>query len=425
MRPPAIAVWGHFHGRNLGDDLVVSVLLDAARRRRPNARILTISLSPEDARRRHGVDALPINPHELPGDDRLAHADVPRSRLRRTAHRIPGAPSAFRYVQALSAIAAELRFLPKAWRQLRGVDLLVVAGSGQLLDAFGIWQHPYTVFRWAVLARLRGTATAFPSVGAGPLRRASSRWMVRTAVKWSQFVSVRDEHSRTVLTEIGVTRPLPVAPDMAWAYEPRAAAVGTRDGGPPVVGLNAMPHWDPRFWGDGGDAAGYAAYVTKLTDVVASLLDENYRVAIFSSQLIADRLVADDLRAALAARGITDQAGLSWRFDGVTDVDDLLEVLSECTYVVASRFHVVLLALFLGIPTVGLAYHAKTRELLERVGRPDDVLDIESFEPDDVLRLLRHLREEDGEAGRAELRATAARLGAEVEAQFDAFLPRP
>ena len=420
MPPPAIAVWGHFHGRNLGDDLVVSVLIDAARRRRPGTPIFTLSLSPEDARLRHGVDAWPINPRELPGHDLWEHGDAPRSALRRNVGRIPGAHAAFRFVKTLSAIAAELRFLPRAWRQLRDVDLLVVAGSGQLMDAFGMWAHAYTLFRWAVLARVRGTATALPSVGAGPLRRTLSRRMVRAAVEWARFVSVRDEHSREVLTTIGVSRALPLAPDMAWAYQPTRPTVA--DGSPRVVGVNAMPHRDPRFWGGAGDAAGYEAYVARLTDVIEALLEDGDHVVVFSSQLIADRFVAEDIRASLAARGEADRAGLTWRFDGVVDVGHLVDVMSGCTYVVASRFHTVLLAVALGIPTVGLAYHAKTRELLEQVGRPDDALDIESFAPGDVLRTLRRLREEDGEALRAQLRATAARLRDQVEAQFDAFL---
>ena len=57
-----IAVWGHYHGGNLGDDLVVATIVSAIRRRVDDARVVGISLAPADARIRHGIEAYPINP---------------------------------------------------------------------------------------------------------------------------------------------------------------------------------------------------------------------------------------------------------------------------------------------------------------------------------------------------------------------------
>ena len=62
--PPGstIAVWGHYHGGNLGDDLVVATIVNAIRRRIDNAHVVGISLAPADARTRHAIEGYPINP---------------------------------------------------------------------------------------------------------------------------------------------------------------------------------------------------------------------------------------------------------------------------------------------------------------------------------------------------------------------------
>lgn len=61
-----VGVWGHFHGGNQGDELVVSVVTRAIRARLPDAEIVAISNAPADTPRRHRVAALP----KAPGDER-------------------------------------------------------------------------------------------------------------------------------------------------------------------------------------------------------------------------------------------------------------------------------------------------------------------------------------------------------------------
>ena len=57
-----IAVWGHYHGHNLGDEMVVSTIVSAVRRRRPLAEIVGVSMTTGDTVARHGIKAYPINP---------------------------------------------------------------------------------------------------------------------------------------------------------------------------------------------------------------------------------------------------------------------------------------------------------------------------------------------------------------------------
>jgi polysaccharide pyruvyl transferase WcaK-like protein len=426
---PAIAVWGHFHGRNLGDELVVAVIIDAIRRRVPEAHVLAVSMAPRDAEQRHGVPAVSINPGWTVSSPAVSSAyaggSASRATIKRVARMAPGARRARALVATMGRLLRELPFLVRAYRTVRGVETIVVTGSGQLLDAWrGPWEHPYTTFRWALLARIAGKEMVYPSVGAGPIDGRLSALLIRKSLEWASFVSVRDDHSATVLRSIGVARDLPWCPDMGWAQDFAGLEVARTADGSPLVGVNAMSHEDPRYW-PRGDVGRYRAYLGKVADFVARLLEEGNGVLLFSSQTRSDRLVAEDLRQLLARRELDGHPQLEWAVDDIDSVDDLVRTIARCDYVVAGRFHCVLLPLALGIPALGLAYHPKTHELLEQIGRPERCFDIDSFEVPELVAALERLRAEHGPEERSALHEQAERLRVAVEAQFDAlFGPR-
>jgi polysaccharide pyruvyl transferase WcaK-like protein len=432
--PRSIAIWGHFHGRNLGDDLVVDVIRDAIVDRIPDASVTAISLAPRDTERRHGLPTVPINPRTV--DAAAAGAVAPvtpgasaRGRVRHFVATIPGARRALHALRTLRAAADEVPFTLQSLVALRDVDEIVVAGSGVLLDKWrGPWEHPLTTFRWALAARLAGTKMLFPSVGAGPVESRLGAFLIRKPIDWACYVSVRDEHSASVLHSIGVVREVPVCPDLGWAHR-LAANLRLRGGRDaplhsartaPRVGLNVMSHEDPRYC-PRGDAHRYRAYLEKMAAFVASLLERGNTVSIFSSQTHADRLAAEDLRELLALRELATHPALEWPIREIETVADLDAAIARCDYVVAARFHSLLLPVLLGIPTVGLAYHPKSRALLAQLGRPDRCLGIDDFTADELLEAFERMREVDGTAERRELLLHAERLRRQVEAQFDAL----
>jgi polysaccharide pyruvyl transferase WcaK-like protein len=427
--PRTVAVWGHYHGRNLGDELVVATLVDAIGKRLPQARIVAISIDPPETERRHGVPAFMLNPgritgRSVPADGPGGGAGAPSGRharglVRRLLRNLPGARRLLPAAEGAIRIAREIPFSFRSYRLLRGVDTLVIAGSGQLLDSWrGPWDHPLTTFRWGALARLARTTVLAPSVGAGPIDGRLSAFLIRSALARAAYVSARDADTERVLRNIGMRRPIPVCPDMGWAFPfPPAHRPPPDPVATPRVGVNIMSHEDPRYW-PRGDAGRYQAYIAKMTDFVARLLAES-EVAIFSSQTRSDRLAADDLMAHLEQRGLTGDPRLENCLGSVEEIDELVDVVGGCDYVVAARFHTVLLPFALGIPTLGLAYHPKTVELFAQLGQSDRCLDIDAFDPDELYQAFRRLRADDGPALRTAIHERAADRRAAVEAQFD------
>jgi len=425
QRRPTIAVWGHYHGGNLGDELVVATIVDAIRRRLPAARIVGISMAPEDTRGRYDIEAYLINPGKPQTD---AARVTPQGRAEREplaaiVRGIPGARGLYARAMRARKVVLEVPFMWRSYRLLRSVDLVVVAGSGQLLDEWdGPWLHPYTTFRWAMLARLARVPMLYPSVGAGPIERRLSAFFIRTAVASARYVSVRDQHSARVLHSIGVSRPLEVCPDMGYGLrgevlrDAHVAGETRRDG--QVVGLNVMPHQDPRYW-PRGDARRYDAFIQKMAVFTRWLLENGYRVRLFSSQTRADRRVADDLVHLLEDGRQLDPHRFYSAIDEIDGAEDLVGVIAGCDLVVAGRYHSVLLPLLLDIPVLGLAYNPKTSELLIDAGYPERCLDIDTFSVEGLIEAFRELScEEEAEAHEA-LRHRVAAHRAAVEEQFD------
>lgn len=360
------------------------------------------SLDATDTRRRHGIEAYAITsgPSHVSGRGRILPLRL-----------------AFGLVRRGLALAREPRHLWSSFRALRGMDYLVVAGSGQLLDQWrGPWGHPFTVFKWALLARLTRTSLMIPSVGAGPIDGTLARLFIRTAVNVASYISVRDEGSARVLHAIGVHRSLPVVPDMGFGLPLEAGRAGTRtkpSGTRPVVGVNAMAHANARYWGHGSPAR-YRAYIEKVASVCAGIVRDGADVVLFSSQTVADPATAEDILAALSA----DEVAPHVRFRTVEGHADLIDFIQTCDAVIASRYHSVLLPLRFGIPTIALAYHPKTEYLMRMAGQEEFCLDIDTFDADDLLQRSRTLW-----ANRDEVHAALARqvppLRAAVLDQFD------
>lgn len=386
---------------------MTSLVIDAVRRRQPEREIVGFSLDPEDTRARHGLAA--------------GYGIVSRPPHRSSDGRSPRGWQ--RIVRGLRRRAATLLREPghllRSYRALRDVDELVIAGSGQLLDTWsGFWGHPYTILKWALLARLAHTETLFLSVGAGPLERPLARRAVRYAVEHARYVSVRDSSSALALRAAGVTRPLPVVPDMAFALAPptRPPSEGDR----PRVGVNAMAQYSARYWGT-GDHERYDDYIRKVARLVEATVAGGADVTLFTSQVRADPGTAADVIAELASCGPEVNRHVRWQ--PVADVDGLLSVIAECDEVIASRYHCVLLPLVMGIPTIGLAYHPKTQDLMEMLGLRDYCTSIDSFEPGQTVALLHRLRHHR-QTVRQELAARIPEQQRAVQDQFDRVFPR-
>lgn len=425
--PRRIGILGHVGNGNLGDEAIVDALLRGVRGVIPEAEFIALTIRPADTEARHRIPSFPLrrglaSAHTAPP----AVAPVPsassgvRSRLRR----VPGlgallaaGAAALRW---LGDMAREAAFWGVRYRLMRRVDLLIVAGSNQLSDTYaGAWGFPYTLWAWSAAARLAGARVAFLSVGAGPIRARSSGILIRMALALSSYRSYRDAGSRDAIATLGVPGPHFIAPDLAHGLRPAAApgATATSEGARLIV-INPLPYFDPRSWAD-RDAGVYQRYVGTMAEFAVALRARGYRVRFVPTQLRADPLVIADILGAMERKCGTAE-GLTSLAPVVSNFEDLVAHLSAADFVVAARFHGVLISQMLGKPTVGIVYRRSTRDLMVDVGQGANAIDIEGMTSERLLERLSAL-EGDPEAGeRIQRRLEGYRR--ELEAQYATLL---
>ena len=274
----------------------------------------------------------------------------------------------------MASLPGELKSLFESFFSLKDVNLLVIAGGGQLGDYFeGPWGYPFTICKWCLMARVRKAAVAFLSVGAGPIDSRISKVMLRSALRSANYRSFRDQSSRDLIEQLGVAGRNAVYPDLVHGVDLPIAVTLTR---PKirVVGINPLPYFDARYWAE-DRADVYNRYLENLAVFAVHLIDAGYRVLLFPTQIIADPPVIDDLRRrilSISPKPLED----SLLFPRVSTFDELVNAIEATDLVVACRFHGIIVSLAAGRPVIGLSYNQKTDELMVGMGLGEYVQDI-------------------------------------------------
>jgi polysaccharide pyruvyl transferase WcaK-like protein len=392
---------------NLGDEILFASALGYYRRRLPLARFVAFTMNPADTTQRYQLaDVHPVRPARPP-----LPAGRPPSRglLARIGRSLRW---------RLSTFLRETRFTLHSAVRLRGLDVLVVPGSSQFIDAYGgAWGFPFSLLRWTILARALGVPICYLSMGAEELEQPLSRWMIRRTVAFASYVSVRDPVSRSRLVAQGVRRDLPVTPDLALGYPAPDEARTGGDGN--TVGINPIPYFHPAYW-RAVDEARYRRYLEAMVALTTSVLQRGQRVVLFSTTPWADGVPIQHIYEALG-RTVEPRVLRGVTRPDVKTLEDLWAVLAQVDRVVASRYHGAALALLLRKPVVAVSYEQKTTDLMAAHGLRQYAIPIEDADGTLLAGLLFKL-EANEEQIRATLEAGLSDDRAVVHAQFETVL---
>ncbi|CAH2605548.1 PS_pyruv_trans domain-containing protein (plasmid) [Rhodovastum atsumiense] len=318
-------------------------MLGFLRQQVPQARLRCIAVNPEAVRRDHGIAAIPIG------------AVIPFPEL-------PGA-----WGRSLTRVLRKVGNWAYAVRQMSWPDLLLIPGTG-ILDDFstGPWGVPYALFRWCLIARLRGVRIAFISIGAGPICHPLSRWFMKSAARLAHYRSYRDEISRDYMRSIGFSvQDDPIYPDIAFRLPDPPLPAPSPDGTGLVVGVGVMAYYG---WANnaGTGESIYQTYIGKVAQFVCWLLESGHRVRLLMGETADARAVGDVLRSVASLQSGFTEGRIS--AEPATSLRDVMSQVAATDIVVATRFHNVVCALKLGKPTLSLSYARKNDVLLAEMG---------------------------------------------------------
>jgi polysaccharide pyruvyl transferase WcaK-like protein len=346
-----IAFWGNFGTGNLGNECTLHAALAAAHRHAAGADTLAVCSNPADTVASHGVEAVSIAP------------------ARSTARSSPR-----RSTRILGHLAAELRDWVRVAGTMRTADALVMTGTGMLTDKHEPFLGmPYQMLKWAAAAALWRRKVLFVSVGVEELVNPFKVRLMGWALRLARYRSFRDVISRERASGlVRASPPDPIFPDLAFSL-PRASATG--DGNPPP-GTTAVA---VGLYGVETDAM--TAYVDAMGTFVLRLLDRGHRIRLVIGDREYDRRARERLGLWLQERGVGDRV----LAEPITSLQELVGELGRTDFVVATRFHNLVLGLLQGKPVLSISHMDKNDQLMAAMGLSAYCLPLNDLEPQRLL----------------------------------------
>jgi len=394
-----IALFGVFGVGNLGNECTLQAMMFHVRRLIPGAEIVCVCSDPATVSSTYGIPAVPIRQEPQPP---LAN------RFARMLRRI------------FVGIPLEVARLYKSYRALKGVEMLVMTGTGMLGDVgIGPFGLHYDILKWSVVAKFRGCKLLFVSVGVGPLTNPMSKRFVRMSLALANYRSYRDEFSKQYLKDLHLNRPAdPVFPDLAFSLPdtmiPQPAVDPAAQ--PRVVGVGVITYANLRESSAKSDDA-YHEYLARLTAFISWLCKNNYVVRLLIGDAVHDHRARLDLRSSLEVAGLRYGDGKIID-EPASTVDEVISQLAASEIVVASRFHNILLALWLNKSVLAISFHEKVDSLMEAVGLGGFRQDINDIDVDRMIEQFRTL-EQTAAAVKAQIREKAEAFRAALDEQYE------
>jgi len=416
-----IGLLDHMGYGNLGDAATQDVAIANIRKRLPDAQLIGFSLVPSDTTMRHGIPCHPIRwwyPTPAKTGNSSADSNHEKSGLKSVLKSIPLVHGS---VKTILDLGRDILFWARSYRAVRGLDVLIISGGGQLSDLWrGPWSHPYAIFRFCLLTKVAGKKLYILNVGAGPLDHRLSKWFAKHAVHLADYRSFRDNQSQELVRSLGVKSKMHVYPDLAYGLEVQQLGRSALHGSSMrVVGINPIGFCDPRNWAR-KDEAVYQDYLRKITSFSVWLLEQGYDVRIFSNEADLDKFVIEDLRKELSAQVTRDLFGrVSWSRSET--VEDVLREMAQFDFVVTSKFHGIVFSQVLGKPVISLSYGEKMDLAMQAVRQGRFNANIECFDVNWLINAFRGLVDDSEEIKREStiaVKGYAARLSQQFDSLF-------
>ncbi|NCJ05006.1 hypothetical protein GS597_00405 [Synechococcales cyanobacterium C] len=384
--------WGY---GNLGDAAIQTAMIQNLKKYLPQAEIVGFSIFPEETQKRHHIPAFAMC--GVPGNTWWIENSQSRLiylfyKVSKTIREIQNSVvrKLFIPVRLPLEFILECFAVFRSFRIFKDFDAFIVSGGGQLDDVFeGAWQQPYALLLWAIISKLRRTKFLVVSVGAGPIQSTLSKFFFKTALSLADYRSYRDKNSKKYIEDVlrFEREKDPIFPDLAHSLDltPYHFVSSCEKLNHKVVGLSPIPHRRPGMPPglDSKDDGVYQNYLFQMVEIVKWLIQQKYKILFFTGQDPIDRPVIEEIKSILHEQGVSIDDGTIIE-NPTTTVNQLMHEISRADWVIASRFHSILLSLLLEKPVLALSFHDKIDSLMRRFCQSEYCLSLDSFELNQV-----------------------------------------
>ena len=407
---PQIALLTPYSGNNFGDAAIQDAMIANIRLRLPGAQFSGICLNCDNFVQRHGVSAFALCGTDRPfyGMSTLRVSEQSRAGERLTERasrqgrcaaaakwvigRLPLLRRCLRPIYALGrGVRREIRHCIEGYRFLSRQNILIVSGGGQLDEEWGgAWGHPFSLVKWAILARIVQIPYVIASVGACKVSSTTTRLLLSATLRMARYRSYRDKNSRALAAGL-----LPraaedlVVPDMAFSlpFSDLAPPVGIRaiSHGRTVVAVSPIAYAKPGSWPD-EDSALYDRYLQQMALGLSQFLERGYFLVIVRSTL-SDESVVPELLERLDKKS-KHRIARQVHVPTITTWKDFAASLREVDFLIASRLHSAILGFVNQTHTIAISFDPKVETVMEDVGQTAYLLQIRDFTAKELIQTI-------------------------------------
>ncbi|WP_456277611.1 polysaccharide pyruvyl transferase family protein [Bacillus sp. AK128] len=330
-----IGIIGNYGHDNNGDEAILSGLLNQLTHQLsiPKEDIMIFSNNPENTRSRHHIKAV-----------QLLHKKG----------------------SMMKSIIATLSY---HYPTLKELDVLIIGGGGLLMDMYKRDAPLYSTL--GVMGHYAGCKVVIYGVGAGPITTKAGRFFIKQLTKVSDYVTVRDEPSKTLLKEIGVSKQISVIGDPAFSLE----SPPYRDLSSTIskIGVTAVPYFSHAYWPEANPTK-YQNYIKGMAKSLDDVINKHHvNITFFSTKYPQDVEVTRDIYGEMENK------------QEVIIIEDNLhpnELVSLCAkqdLIIGTRLHSLILAVVAKTPIIGVGYHQKVHDFMDTISKLDQYIKIDDF----------------------------------------------
>ncbi len=388
-RPVRVILFGTWAEENLGDDLMLRVMIDRIRERYPEAELIVPTGNcaiTEALLRKEGVSLKNIN---------LLYTG-------RWGLREPGKP----FFRSFAWIFSELRELFRA-------DLLLIGPGNQIQDVTRRYRVLFFIAR-AIGAWVFRTPFAYVGIGYYSLSSRFCKRLLRFTAKRAAFVSTRDSGGAADFESLGVPdRKVHGLTDVSFTHpwpevrggEPGAGTI------PPVIGLTSRVFLKEVFPEDVSSnfERCYAALIHRIHEETGAVFRffPFYRGSRYHDGVALERLL-----------GHLGQENVPIELVPFEDIGTTQTEMVKCDAFIGTRYHSVLISIQSGLPVLAFGYGKKTVRFMTEQGLSDYCIPVEDVTLERLTAGWEHLwSDRDGFRERA--RRVREQAGQTAAIHFD------
>lgn len=345
-----IIISGYYGYGSLGDEAILSGMINAFRERINESQITVLSSYPKVVEKLHNVNCLYDFPTGI------------RSMLTWILSK--------EFIHTIGAI--------------KNADLYVFGGGGVLSDEQR-WQNIPECFVRIILIKLFRLPMITYSIGAGPITKKLSKIITKGAFSQFNAVYVRDQKSKEWLQQSGVRKQIKLSADAGVLINPNYDVILKNSESTPIrnrskrfkVGIApAAMYFSKKRWpGKQKDFVQLQNRFAEIGDYVYEKL--NADVFLFQVSPNFDTDFCRGIQKRMKKESYLMYAGYNH--------EDIAGSFYQMDLMIGSRFHSVVLSATVGTPFVAIIYHHKTRCFIESINQLERGVDMDV----DMERLLK------------------------------------